>query len=286
MQVQERLIVPGLGVIILLSIFMLGAPLIYLLLLGLLGLAAVGTYYVPHAVQVETRIGIAALGLLILIFYFSSLGFWLALLAFGTIGALQIRYRDALQNPPQTIAWLNMVLARRGTAGAGGGGGGAAPAIVLPAILQGKVSIAGIAAAVLGIIVLLTPAMPWYSFGFGGESTSYSGWAIALGIAVEEGTILPFVFIGVLAALALVSVASVLLPRVVPIIVGIAGLVVTILAMVYIALAINSTGALEAGVALSYGIGAYLTALAFIIIAVLHFIPATYKPIGKDNTGD
>lgn len=232
MQVQERLIVPGLGVIILLSSFMLGAPLIYLLLMGLLGLAAVGTYYVPHAVQVETRIGIAALGLIILIFYFSSLGFWLALLAFGTIGALQIRYRDALQNPPQTIAWLNMVLVRRGAAGAaatqtdaGGGGGGAAPAFVLPAILQGKVSIAGIAAAVLGIIVLLTPAMPWYSFGFGGESTSYSGWALALGIAVDKGTILPFVFIGVLAALALVSVASVLLPRVVPIIVGIAGLV-------------------------------------------------------------
>ncbi len=136
MQVQERLIVPGLGVIILLSSFMLGAPLIYLLLMGLLGLAAVGTYYVPHAVQVETRIGIAALG------------------------------------------------------------------------------------------------------------------------------------------------------RVVPIIVGIAGLVVTILAMVYIALAIGSSGAREAGVAISYGIGAYLTALAFIIIAVLHFIPATYKPIGKDNTGD
>ncbi len=56
MQVQERLIVPGLGVVILLSVFLMGAPLMYLLLLGLLGLAAVGTYYVPHAVQVETRI--------------------------------------------------------------------------------------------------------------------------------------------------------------------------------------------------------------------------------------
>ena len=110
----------------------------YLLLLGLLGLAAVGTYYVPHAVQVETRIGIAALGLILLTFYFSSLGFWLALLAFGTIGALQIRYRDALQNPPHTIAWLNTVLGRRGAAGAAatkadaGGGGSAAPAIALP----------------------------------------------------------------------------------------------------------------------------------------------------------
>ena len=41
---------------------------------------------------------------------YSSLGFWLALLAFGTIGALHIRYRDTLQNPTHTIAWVNTVL--------------------------------------------------------------------------------------------------------------------------------------------------------------------------------
>ena len=76
------------------------------------------------------------------------------------------------------------------------------------------------------------------------------------------------------------------LPRVVPIIVGIAGLVVTILAMAYIAQATDSAEAREASIALLFGIGAYLTALAFIVVAVLHFIPGTYKPIGNDNTGD
>ncbi len=54
MQIQERLIVPGLGVVTLLSAFMLDVPLVYKLLLGLLGLAATGTYFAPHAVQVET----------------------------------------------------------------------------------------------------------------------------------------------------------------------------------------------------------------------------------------
>ena len=82
------------------------------------------------------------------------------------------------------------------------------------------------------------------------------------------------------------SLASAVLPRVVPIIVGIAGLVVTILAMAYIAQATDSAEAREAGIALLFGIGAYLTALAFIVVAVLHFIPVTYKPIGNDNTGD
>ena len=60
MQDYERLIVPGLGVVILLSAFLLGVPLIYTLILSLLGAAAVGTYFAPHAVQVETRIAIAA----------------------------------------------------------------------------------------------------------------------------------------------------------------------------------------------------------------------------------
>ena len=120
MQEQERFIVPGLGIVVVLSIFVIGAPLAYQVLLVLLGVAAVGTYFLPHGVQVETRIAIATIGLLILIFI-TSLGFWAALLSFAGIGALQLRHRDTLQNPPHTFGYLNSVLARRG------GASGAAP---------------------------------------------------------------------------------------------------------------------------------------------------------------
>ena len=88
MQVQERLIVPGLGVVILLSAVILGAPLVYKLLLGVLGLAAAGTWFAPRQVQVETRIAISALGLVILLLVIST-AFWLTLLSFGAIAALQ-----------------------------------------------------------------------------------------------------------------------------------------------------------------------------------------------------
>ncbi len=106
-RVQEKYLVPVLGAIILLSVFGFassGVSLIYPVVLGILGLAAVGTYFLPAAVQVEARIAIAALGLIILIFYFSSVSFWLALLAFGAIGASQIRYASLLNMPPHTVA--------------------------------------------------------------------------------------------------------------------------------------------------------------------------------------
>lgn len=293
MQSYERFIVPGLGVVILLSALMMGAPLMYLLLLGLLGLAAVGTLYVPHEVQVELRMGIAALGVIFLIFYFSSLGFWLALLSFGAIGGMQIRHRDVLQNPPHTIAWLNGVLARRGAGGADADGstgeGAGAPAIVLPAKLsglQGRVSIAGIVAAVLGVIILLTTFMQWYSISYRDETLSFSGWEIASGIAEDMNTSLPYVFFWTITALGVVILPSVVLPRVVPIIVGVAGLAVTIVTMVYIVQATDADTAREAGVALSFGAGAYVSALAFIVVAALHVIPATYKRLGVADAND
>ena len=109
MREPKEFIIPALGVVVLLSIFILGAShysLAYLIILGLLGLAAVGTYFVPPAVQVELRIAIAGLGLLVLIFMFSSLGFWLALIGFGAIGALQIRHRGILSTQLHTVEWL------------------------------------------------------------------------------------------------------------------------------------------------------------------------------------
>ena len=109
MQIQERLIVPGLGIVILLSAFILGVPLVYQLLLGLLGLAAAGTYFAPSGVQVETRIAIAALGLIILLIV-SSTAFWLTLLSFGAIAALQFPHRHTLQRQSATVTWLSTVL--------------------------------------------------------------------------------------------------------------------------------------------------------------------------------
>lgn len=111
MQDYERLIVPGLGVVILLSSFLLGVPLAYQVLLALLGAAAVGTYFAPPTVQVETRIAIAAVGLVILLIV-SSTAFWLALLSFGAIAALQLQHRHALQRNPATITWLSALLKR------------------------------------------------------------------------------------------------------------------------------------------------------------------------------
>lgn len=294
MQMQERLIVPGLGVVILLSAFILGVPLVYKLLLGLLGLAAAGTYFAPPLVQVETRVVIAAVGLIILLIG-SSVAFWLTLMAFGAIAAMQFPHRHELQRNPATIAWLSAVLGRQGAAGgtaqadAGDGAGGAAPSIALPAklnVLQGRVSIAGIAAVVLGVVILLTAVMPWYSAANDRDSVSFSGWELAGSLAEAEDTSAPYVFVWVLAALAVASLASVVLPRIVPIITGVAGLAASIITMGYIYGATGSAQAAEAGVTVGFGIGAYLTALAFIVIAVLHLIPALHRPIGGGRSAD
>ncbi len=135
MRIKEEYIVPALGAIALLSIFGFGTSgvsLIYPVLLGILGLAAVGTFFLPPAVQVEVRIAIAALGLIILVFYFSSVSFWLALLAFGAIGASQIRHGSVLTMPPHTLAYVKALLEKQGASGAagvaseGGGDGSAA----------------------------------------------------------------------------------------------------------------------------------------------------------------
>ena len=72
--------------------------------------------------QVETRILIAALGLIILLLI-TSTAFWLTLPSYGAIASLQIPHRHKLQRSPATIAWLNEVLKRRSGTPAGGGSG-------------------------------------------------------------------------------------------------------------------------------------------------------------------
>ena len=84
--------------------------------MALLGLAAIGTYFVPAGVQVETRIAIAALGLLTMIVMFNSIGFWLAFAGFGVIVALQVQHRGLLQKSLHTVEWLRTLRPEPNTA--------------------------------------------------------------------------------------------------------------------------------------------------------------------------
>ena len=242
MQIQERLIVPGLGVVILLSTFVLGVPLVYKLLLGFLGLAATGTYFVPHAVQVETRIAIAALGLITLLIV-SSMAFWLILLAFGAIAALQFSQRHTLRRSSATIAWLSTALktaqARQSGKTDAGEDAGAVTASV-PAVETGgpptfvRLNIAGIGSSVLGALVLLSLFMPWVifmvTFNDEWDGTSYTLLAAANTLEIVQ----PRVFFGILLVIALSSIASIVLPRVVVALVAVAGWIVTAFSYLYL----------------------------------------------------
>ena len=165
MRIQEQYIVPGLGAAILLSVLGFvasGASNLFLLAMVVLGLAAVGTDLLPRGAQVEIRLAIAVLGMLFLPPYFSHLLFWLALLAFGGIGALQLRHGDTLQMLPQhTVAWVKGLLGQ--PAAETGAGDGAAPAkgtqgLAGFSVLQGRlrVSVGGIGASLIGVFVVLS----------------------------------------------------------------------------------------------------------------------------------
>ena len=282
MQQQERLIVPGLGVVVLLAAFTLGAPLIFTVLLVILGLAATGTYFAPPAVQVETRVGIAALGLLLLVVHYASPGFWLALLSFAGIGALQFRNRAALGKELATVGWLNAVLARRSaaTAQTGGEEGEAASPPALPGVLQGRVTVAAIGAALMGVIALLSATMPWVlvTFSIGGETTGigFSGTEAARTISEEAGggAVVTLILV-VGAALALASVASAVLPRIVPILVGVAGMLLTVFAYVYL---FGKFGEGSEGSVVTFPhLGFFVTGGAFLMVLLLYVCPAAYK---------
>ena len=290
----------------------MGGGLLLKLLIGLLGLAAVGTYYAPHQVQVETRAAIAVLGLLLLVFYFSSLGFWIVLLSFCIIGALQLQHRGILQYPPRTFAWLNDVLAKRDTqayseppetstppetsasaaapeAQADAEDAPAPPASAAPPVslgpLQGRLSIAGIAAALGGIIILLTVNMSWYTIGWGGEEVfALNGHELAEALAEDEDSSMPWLFLWALAALGVATVPSVLLPRVVPILVSAAGMLVSAAAFVYILQATEALDAIEEGASVNVP-GAFVVGFIFLVILVLHLIPVTARPLGGKGGG-
>ena len=224
------LVVPALGVLVLIASLMLATshwPLAYSIVLGLLGLAAIGTYFLPPAVQVEARIAIAALGLITLLIMFKSISFWMALLPFLTIGALQIPRRHTLRMPLHTIRWLQALQSGQNiaetltlqpeTAGVSYPAVQPNPAVQpgqpapaggiadTTARIQGRASrgsglqyVGRIGAAIMGVIVLLSFLLPWISFsasagplgslvGIGGYEESFSGLDLVRGAAEIAG---------------------------------------------------------------------------------------------------
>lgn len=283
MQVQERLIVPGLGVVILLSAFILGVPVVYKALLGLLGAATVATYFAPPVVQVETRIAIAAVGLLILLII-TSTAFWLALLSFAAIGALQFQRRGELQRSPATIAWLSKALsaarARRASAGSRATGESAeSPPLANVGALPGfvRLNVAGVGGVILGAVVLVSVFMPWVVFVFSG----YGEWVNAGSLTLragEELIVLRLSFYALL-ALGVASIVSIVLPRVVAAIIAVAGLAVTLVSYFYVVAQVGAEAEIAELSDLGVGVmtfpyfGALLVALCFLSMLVLQLVP-------------
>ncbi len=308
--VSERVIVPALGAVILLSSFILGVPLIYQLLLALLGLAAAGTYAAPPRVQVETRIVIAAAGLIILLIV-SSTAFWLTLLSFGAIAALQIPHRHTLQRQPATVAWLGTLLdaarERRSVrvdgaastvapddetrATTSDGEGEVAPArpasrppgapgIDLPGFV--RVSAAGVCGPIAGVLVVVGLFMPWVGFLFSGFGETMDGPNLTLRAAASELE-LPALsgFFGVLLALAAASIVSIALPRVAAAIVAATGLGVTVASYLYVVVEVERGAAELSSMGVSVVAfplwGALLAGLCFAAMLVLQFLPGANR---------
>ncbi len=288
MNIKEEFIAPGLSAVILLAAIgfaLSGASVFVWIVLGILGLAALATYFMPAGAQVEVRTGVAVLGLLVLLLHFAFLYFWLALLAFGAMGALQLRYRAMLQMPPRHTVDYVMALAGRLPA-KGAEDGEAAPAT--PVALQRlgtagrrlRLNVAGIAGAVLGVFALLSIFMPWTIFlvDSSSEASDELSREFTLLEAAEEleDDVLAIFFV-VLLALGVLGIASILLPRWAAALIGVAGVGVTPVSYIYILAQF-----LEAHRELSaFGIdsftwpylGSFLAGFCFLLLALLQLIP-------------
>ena len=275
-----------------------------------------GTYFLPAGVQVELRIAIAVLGLIILVIFFSSVSFWLVLLAFGAMGASQIRHAAALSMPPKhTVAYVKTLLDKRGEAGTagvesasdGGDGSGeafpktdasgetnaAAPVAALKGLgaLQRvlRVNAGGIGAAALGAFILLSIfTMPWVALvvddGWSeSETLIFTFREVSQEFDKEEELDdgVPGILFIVLAAVAAVSTASVILPRWGVIIAGIAGMAVTLLSYVYIFVKLReaSEGANVSILTIPH-IGWFVAGGCFLAMVVLQLIPRLNRSNG------
>ena len=303
MQIHERLTVPCLGIVILLAGFTVGVPLVYKLLLGLLGLAAAGTHFAPPAVQVETRIAIAAIGPFILI-PITSTAFWLTLLSFGAMAAFQIPYRNTLQQLQATIAWLNGVLQRSSRPQAGGekagaanaaGGGKSAQALAqgevgpLPSLFV-RIDVAGVGSSVLCALIVVSIFLPWTILlvTFADEIETFSHTLIGAAETLEDGNA-PLTFFILLLVLGTLSIASVVPPRAVAAIVAIAGLLVTVISYFYLfceqVFEIEHFGSMPlpgVGAATLPHFGVSMAALFFLAMLMLQLIPGLNRHPGAE----
>ncbi len=286
MNLQERFITPGLGIVVLLSAFVLGVSLVYQLALGLLGLAVAASYCAPHRMQVEVRIAASALGLVILLII-SSAAFWLILLSFGAIAALQFPHRHKLQRNPATIEWLGTVwrdiqARRSGRVVENVDGEAETTPPTLPGFI--RVNAAGIGGLVAGLLVLVAVFMPWYGFLISAYGEMAGGESLTLRAASEELD-LPIVaaFFYVLAGLGVLSVATIVLPRVGAAIVAVLGLVTTIASYGYVVAQVEREVAelsqIGVGATTIPAVGALLAGACFLVMLVLQLIPAANRPM-------
>lgn len=309
MQILDRLIVPGLGIVIILATFILGVPLVYRVLLGILGLAAVGTYFTPQRVQVETRLAIAAAGLIILLIV-SSTALWLSLVSFGAIAALQLPHRHTLRRNPATFTWLSALLksarARRTGRVEGSGVADEETGVVavsgdgksriqmpswvlsLPAFV--RVNVAGISGLVVGVLVLISVFLPWYGFlasAYGelaaGENLSLWAGAGELGLPAVRA------FFFILLVLGVLSIISIGLPRAVAAIIAAVGFIVTLASYFYVFAEVEREAAelrsLGIGVTTLPAVGCLIAAVALLVMFVLQLIPRANRPRGAGGAG-
>ena len=295
MQIQERFIVPGLGLVIFVSIFLLGVPLAYKVLLGLIGLGAFATYFAPRAVQVEIRIAIAALGLIILLI--NSPAFWLALMSLGAIAALQVPLRHTLQRSPATIEWLNTVLQRlkrrSGEAADSGVGEEAGASQAGPTLLGGvtlpgfvRMNAAGIGGLVAGVLVLASVFMPWYGFLVSGYGAIAGSENLTLRAGAEElGLPALTAFFIILIMLGVSSIISIGIPRVVGAIIAAAGFIVTLASYFYVFAEVEREAAELSSIGVDVtaipAVGCLLAGVVFLVMFVLHLIPGLNRSWGK-----
>lgn len=299
MQSIQRLIVPALGVVVVLCTFVLGVPLVFRVLLVLLGVAAVGTHFLPHAVQVETRIAIAALGLVILLIV-SSTAFWLAVLSFAAIAALQIPHRGTLERSLATVAWLDTTLkavrAHRSGRDAAGVGDGEEPTAAItdrdeepstragPAGIESlpgfvRVNVAGVAGTVCGVVALISVFLPWVLV----IADTVWGETVTVGLTLREAAaewVWPALsaFFVVLIVLGAASIVAVVLPRVVVIVISGAGLAVAMASVLYTFVEFNEVIS-QYGVSAAAlpNVGPLLAGGCYLATIVLHLIPACNK---------
>ena len=308
MHIVERLIAPGLGVVIILATIILDVPIVYRVLLGILGLAAAGTYFAPHRVQVETRIVISALGLVILLIV-SSTAFWLTLVSFGAIAALQLPHRDTLRRNPATFAWLSTVLkvARARQSGRADGSdpaegtGVAATAgdgksrVQMPSVIRTlpgfvRVNVAGIGGLVAGVLVLMSVFLPWFGFLAAAYGELAGGASVTLWAASGE-TGLPALraFFFVLLVLGVFSIVSIGLPRAIAAIIAAVGFVVTLASYFYLFAEVEREAAELRSIGVDVltlpTVGCIIAGMAFLVMFVLHLIPRANRSRGAGGAG-